>query len=56
MEEFEEPNATYTHNNVTYCWFDEIQAYSWCPKNPDESSVDKGMYHVMFCTYLNLKA
>ena len=42
----EEPNATITMGNMTYCWFSEIQAYSWCPKDPEANRVDKGTMYM----------
>ena len=38
-----EPNATYTLDNVTYCWHPEIEKYSWCPQDPSANRVDTGM-------------
>ena len=34
--------ATYTKDNVTYCWSWEIEAYTHCPKDPEANRVDIG--------------
>ena len=51
-----EPNATYTLDNVTYCWHPEIEKYSWCPKDPSANQVDTGMKNVFSpFKYFNFK-
>ena len=51
-----EPNATYTLDNVTYCWHPEIEKYSWCPKDPSANQVDTGMKYVFSpFKYFNFK-
>ena len=37
-------NDTLTVGNVTYCWYEELDSYSWCPlKSSTAETVSMGM-------------